>query len=97
MGQGSKHRAGIAIGVTLVVVSVVGAFCGYWLGMARAHATLGAPALSGSARADALHGDINFVLYSLIAAGIGTLAGIVILVRALLAWQRASRPRGGGD
>ncbi len=97
MEQGKRYRARIAVGAAIIVVSVLVGFWGYAFGMGRARAMLGTSTAAVADQKAALSGNVDVILYSLIAAGIGTLIGAVILIRALLAWQRAARTRGSGD
>ena len=88
MGKRKKSVVGIVAGGVVMLLSQIVGFCGYRIGMNRAQTTLAA---TGITNPGALSGNIDTVLYSLIAACAGFLIGLVILICALVRFRRTQR------
>ncbi len=81
---------GIVVGIVLLL-SPLFAYCGYRVGMNRAYATLAA---SRTGDAFAISANINTMLYSIVAGGVGFLIGIIMLALSIRAFRRAGLAAG---
>ncbi len=86
MGKRRNAIAGILVGATLILIAQIVGYCGYRMGMNRAHTALSG---AGITSPGALSSNIDTMLYSLIAGCVASLIGLVILVRGLIASRRA--------